>query len=163
RPGGTPSSAGCGGERGSEAAPAVEDDVGVVVGDRGLDVALEDPLAQRTRAGQVAARELLVLADVDQVEALAGVEPPPPVGDGAPPDARPRVVDQPQEARCVVHHQPSNAWRIARRRRDCVSRAMRPRASAVSPWRLLSSSISRLARIAEISSATSGRLARTMR
>ena len=57
-----------GGERRAEAAAAVEDDLGVGVGDRLLDVALDDALAEVPRALDAACGELALLADVDELE-----------------------------------------------------------------------------------------------
>src|SRR5439155_1129197 len=60
-----------GGERRAEAAPAVEDDLGLAIRDALLDVALDDALREVPRAAGVALLPLAILAHVDQVEALA--------------------------------------------------------------------------------------------
>jgi hypothetical protein len=49
-------------------------ETGVLIGDQGLDVALEDAAPEVARAGRVVDLVLAVLAHVDEVKALAGIQ-----------------------------------------------------------------------------------------
>src|SRR3954469_10755855 len=88
---------------GAKAAPTVEDDRRVMVGDHRLDIALEHPAADVSGAPGPVDRELAVLADVDEVEPFAPVEPGLHGRDVALLDARLRVVYQGEESRAMLH------------------------------------------------------------
>ena len=90
-----------GGERGAESPAAIEDDSGGGVGDGALDIALDDALGQVPRPRQMAARELALLARIDQLEALALVEHGLDVIDRHFTNARLRILDDLQKGGAV--------------------------------------------------------------
>src|SRR5262249_13736329 len=92
-----------GGQRGAVAAAAVEDDVRLERGNGTLDVALDDALGEVRSAADAAPLPLVVLAHVEQVKALAGGEPARHLLAGRLADAASCRLDQPEEARRVVH------------------------------------------------------------
>src|SRR5205814_1571957 len=92
-----------GGERGAEAAAAVENEVSVTVGDILLDVALDDPLAEMARAREMAAPPLLLLAHVDDLDGLAERLHALDVADRHLADAGAGVVDQAEKTGRVLH------------------------------------------------------------
>src|SRR5262249_39591255 len=93
-----------GGERGAEAAAAVEDEVARLFRHRPLDVPLDDALAEVARAGQVAAAPFLLLADVDQRDGVFRLPHPLDVVNRDLADTPPGVVDEAEEPRRVLHH-----------------------------------------------------------
>src|SRR5207244_4862423 len=90
-------------ERRAKAAAAVEDDLGVPIRDRLLDVALDDTLREVERAASVALRPLPILAHVDQVESLARLLPAVDLLGRRLTDACLGVGDEPEKTRRVLH------------------------------------------------------------
>ena len=92
-----------GGERRAEAAAAVEDELLVLVGRLGDDVALDDAAAEVLGAARVAGAPLVVLAHVDEAELLAALLLLQDVVDGAFDDAALGVVDEGLELFRMIH------------------------------------------------------------
>src|SRR5688500_15322239 len=88
-------------ERGAVAAAAVEDELGGVVGEGRLYVALDDAAPHVPGAERVAALPLVVLAHVD--EDRAPFHPPARLFDAHLADARARLPDQFEEPFAVIH------------------------------------------------------------
>src|SRR6202008_69429 len=64
------------GERGTEAAAAVKNELGGGIGHALLDVAFDDAFGEMNRTGQMASSPLAFFAHVNQYKFFTGVEPP---------------------------------------------------------------------------------------
>src|SRR5262249_10347259 len=90
-------------QSGAKATPTVEDDVRVVVGNRLLDVALDDALAEVRRPPHAATLPLTVFAHVDQVKLLARFLSTPDLLRRGLADALLALRDQPEKSGCMLH------------------------------------------------------------
>src|ERR1700676_3970195 len=92
-----------GSQRRAETASTVEDERCRFIGDRLLDVALDDALSQMNSAGQMAARPFVIFADVHEREFFPGIEAPLDLAEVQLLHAGFRVIDDGKESLSVFH------------------------------------------------------------
>src|SRR5437870_1739134 len=87
-------------------AAAIQDDLGALVRDHGLNVTLEDPAPQMHGSLGMIGDPFVVLTDVDELEPLAAVQLGLHLGDRAFLDVLLRLFDQFQKPRIMLHGSP---------------------------------------------------------